>query len=137
MKMTQQNEPITLRKGDLLPLFEVATVEGTRVRYADLWQRKNVVIVTLPTRLTETATNYARELSRRSADFDVHCAGCIVTTDAIAGLPCTSVVIADRWGEVHYASTAADVTGLPTPEEVLDTLDYIQRKCPECEGEYR
>jgi hypothetical protein len=124
-------DPVTV--GGALPFFEVTTVADERVRYADLWQRRNVALVCLPRHLTSEHAEYAKELARRSAEFDGYAAVCVVTRDAVAGLPQPSVVIADRWGEVQYLASS----DLPPVQDLLDTLDYVQRRCPECEGEWR
>jgi hypothetical protein len=137
MTMDPQLEPGVLQKGDLLPFFEVTTVDDGRVRYADLWQRKNVVVVSLPRSATAHGSEYANEIARRSAEFDSFCAVCIVTRDAIRGVPLPGVVIADRWGEIQFLASSAAVADFPDPQELLDTLDYVQQRCPECEGESR
>jgi len=62
----------------------------------------------------------------------------LVTRDVIAGLPAPSVVIGDRWGEVHHVATAdSSLAALPAPAELLEWLHYVQMRCPECEGEWR
>jgi hypothetical protein len=45
------------------------------------------------------------------------------------------MLIADRWGEIVFAAMAAQARDLPARQDVLDWLDDIERKCPECEGE--
>ena len=135
--MEPPREPGGLEKGDVLPFFEVTTVDDGRVRYAELWQRKNVVVVSLPPSATAHDSEYANEIVRRSAEFDSFCAVCIVTRDAIRGVPLPGVVIADRWGEIQFLASSAAVSDLPDPQELLDTLDYVRQRCPECEGESR
>ena len=118
--------------GGALPFFDVTTVTGERIKYADLWQRRNVLLVCLPADETTAHTSYANALARHSAELDAYSAVPVVTRDAVAGLPQPSAVIADRWGEVQYLAS-----GLPPVQSLLDTLDYVQRRCPECEGEWR
>lgn len=118
--------------GDSLPFFEVDTVDGGRVRYAELWQRKNVVLVCLPP--SDANADYANALARRSAEFDEYCAVCIVTRDRVPGISPPAVIVADRWGEIQLLASSED---LPAPQALLETLDYVQRRCPECEGESR
>jgi len=48
----------------------------------------------------------------------------------------SALVVADWWGEVHVA-TAIRTAGLPPPDELLEWLDYIETRCPECEAESR
>jgi hypothetical protein len=45
--------------------------------------------------------------------------------------------VADRWGEIAYVAAAPHVTELPTASELIEWLDYVERRCPECEGEAR
>jgi hypothetical protein len=119
--------------GGALPFFDVTTVTGARVRYAELWQRRNIALVCLPSDTTVADAAYADELSRKSAEFDAYAAVCVVTRDRVPGLRQPSAVIADRWGEVQYVASS----DLPPVQALLDTLDYVQRRCPECEGEWR
>jgi hypothetical protein len=35
-------------QGDLIPHINVTTVDGGRFAYSDIWQRKNLVLVSLP-----------------------------------------------------------------------------------------
>ena len=126
-----------MEKGDALPFFDATTLAGERVRYEDLWQRSNVVLVCLPQVAAEDDEEYANELAKRAAEFQTYTAACIVTRDPIAGVPAPGLAIADRWGEVQYLATSATTSGLPDVTEIFDTLDYVYRRCPECEGEWR
>jgi hypothetical protein len=135
--MDAQSEPTAVGKGDALPFFDVATIDGGRARYADFWQRRNLLLVCLPVAATAADVEYARQLSGHSAAFDEYAAACVVTRDPVARIPSPGVVIADRWGEVQYLTSPATIRDLPDVRELLDTLDYVQRRCPECEGEWR
>lgn len=119
--------------GSALPFFDVTTITGERVKYVELWQRRNVALVCLARDPAPADIEYANDLARHSAEFDVYAAACVVTRDAVAGLPQPGVLIADRWGEVQYLASP----DLPPVQDLLDTLDYVQRRCPECEGEWR
>jgi hypothetical protein len=44
------------------------------------------------------------------------------------------VLFADRWGEVVHVEATAE---LPAATALLEWLDYVERRCPECEGEAR
>jgi len=125
-----------IQKGDALPFFDTTSVEGERVRYADLWQRRNVLLVCLPPG-PAADEEYVRELSRRAPEFEQYTATCIVTHDRIPGIPSPGVAIADRWGEVQYLASSATIGELPEIGGLVDTLYYIHRRCPECEGEAR
>ena len=126
-----------MQKGDTLPFFSAITLAGERVRYEELWQRKNVVLVCLPPQPSEGDDEYVAELAERAAEVESHAAACIVTRDAVAGIAAPGLAIADRWGEVQYLASSATTRGLPDVTDILDTLDYVSRRCPECEGEWR
>ena len=121
-----------LTAGDALPFFDVVTVDGTRVAYEQFWQQRNVVLVSLSSEATVYERQLVTALIGRRAEFDALEAVCVVMRDAVAGVPQPGVVIADRWGEVQSVAS-----GLPEPQDLLDTLEYLQQKCPECEGESR
>ena len=135
--MASGAEPRTLQQGDTLPLFEVQTLDRKRVRYAELWQRKSVVLVCLPRAATPREAEYASALLRRAGEFEAYGTCCVVTHDAVAGVPCPAVLVADRWGEIQSIASAASAAALPDLQDLLDTVDYVQRRCPECEGEWR
>ncbi len=130
----ERDTPHPISVGSALPFFELNTLDGQQVRYADLWQRKNVVLVCLPSSLTTADVEYANELSRQAAAFASYSAVCVLTRDEVRGLRAPAAAVADRWGEVQYLASSA---ALPASEVLLDALDYIQRRCPECEGEWR
>jgi peroxiredoxin len=51
---------------------------------------------------------------------------------AIDGKPDMAVYIIDRYGEIYAAFHAGKGDVLPSPEEILDWIRYIQSQCPEC-----
>jgi hypothetical protein len=59
----------------------------------------------------------------------------IVTRDAVEGLPCPGVVVADQWGEIAHVVRSLQVEDLPAPDELIEWVRYLQYRCPECEGE--
>jgi hypothetical protein len=126
-----------LDKGDHIPHFTVTTLDGLPVTYADIWQRRNLVLVCWPPRQADDrSTRYVAALqalvtARRGLDAVV-----VATSSEIPGAPCPGMVIADRWGEVQYVA-ASRIDDLPDPADVADWLDYIRIQCPECEGEAR
>lgn len=135
--MQPQTSAPSLVKGDALPFFDVTTVTGEKVRYADLWQHKNVLLVRLPAVNDADDERYAAEMSRHAQEFETYAAATIVTRDEIKQVPCPGVVIADRWGEIQYLASPGSARDLPDVREIIDTLDFVQRRCPECEGEWR
>lgn len=130
MRETEQRE--MLQRGELVPHFEVRDLAGNVCRYAAIWQRRNLVLVALPAAGPDT---YACELAARGAEVDQRDGTCVITRDAVPGVPAPAVVIADRWGEIAHVAAARDVDELPPAAEVLEWLDYVVRRCPECEGE--
>jgi hypothetical protein len=42
--------------------------------------------------------------------------------------------VARRAVQIMYVTEASQVGELPTSSDLLDWLDYVERRCPECEG---
>ena len=122
-----------LHRGDLLPHFEVTDLYGKRVDYSSIWQRKNLVLVMLSD-TDPLSRSYAEQLMARGRDSE-NGTEWVVTCDRIAGMPNPGAVIADRWGELMHVAHAPDVAHLPAPDELVEWADYVQHRCPECEGE--
>jgi hypothetical protein len=131
--MDPSSDAATLQRGDEVPHFEVTTLGDEVFRYTPIWQRRNLVLVTLEE--TGGESGYAEGLFAREADFRALEGVCVVTRDRVTGLPSPGVLVADRWGEIVYVTAASDSGGLPPPSELLEWLDYVARRCPECEGE--
>ena len=125
-----------LRRGNLVPHFEVETVAGALVAYSTIWQRRNLVLVALPTE-SGSRGRYITELMTRQPEFFAKGAECVVTREPIPGIPAPAVVVADRWGEIAHIVTRPQVDDLTSVDELLDWLDYLEKRCPECEGEAR
>jgi hypothetical protein len=122
-----------LTRGDQVPHFAVAATDGARVAYGDIWQRKNLLLVSLG---AEEPDRYAADVSSlgpRLAEYDT---ASVVTRDAIPGVPAPGVLIADRWGEVQAVIERRPSEG-PSADDLIEWLSYVQRRCPECEGEWR
>jgi hypothetical protein len=58
-----------------------------------------------------------------------------MTRDDVPGLRAPGALVADRWGEIVYVAPIAEAAGSPTVAELLEWLEYVQHRCPECEGE--
>ena len=125
-----------LQTHHLVPHFDVSDLAGERVHYSSLWQRKNLVLVTLPD-AEAPAREYVDRLMALVRGLNDEDTKWIVTEDRIAGVPCPSVVVADRWGEVAHVAHPSRVEDLPVPEELVDWVRYLEYRCPECEGEAR
>ena len=126
---------LVLHSGDAVPHFDVTTVDGPVIRYAAIWQRRNLVLVTLDS--SEADNRYAAAVANNADEFARRAAECVITYDDIAGLRAPGVLVADRWGEVVYAVTGSAVSELPSPRELIEWLEYVEHRCPECEGEAR
>lgn len=123
---------MALQRGGALPHFEVTTTGGARVRYADIWQRQPLVLVSTPA--DDAGTKYVSRVAAREPDVSARDARLVTTHDAIAGLPQPAALVADEWGEIAFISHGGD---LPDPEELVDWLDHVRHQCPECPAAIR
>jgi hypothetical protein len=127
-------EPM-LERGDLVPHFEVKTIGGELFSYSTVWQRRNFVLLAIPMAESGAPGTYVSQLVGLRSEFTANHAECVVTRDRVPGIQSPAVVVADRWGEIVHVATASQVDELTSPEELLDWVDYVNRRCPECEGE--
>lgn len=123
-----------LKPPEIVPHFDLTTLRGERVRYASIWQRKNLVLVTVPDS-DSPSRDYAEALMARVRVLDQDDTEWIVTRDRVAGIPSPGVVVADRWGEIVHAAYPSRAADLPMPDELFEWVQYLQHRCPECEGE--
>jgi hypothetical protein len=130
-KVTRE-EPDMLKPGDLVPHFVVRNLDGDTVAYAAVWQHRNLILAAVPAGAAFEA--YVSLLADRASSFGLD-TECVITHDIVGGLPYPGVVVADRWGEIVHLASAADEARLPDVGELQDWVDYVQRRCPECEGE--
>jgi hypothetical protein len=124
-----------LQRGDLVPHFTVGTLQGLTVRYSTIWQRRNLVLITLPTSDSESSRAYLSRLASEMPALTGHETEYVITRDIVAGIACPGVVVADRWGEIVHVVAGSDVADLPPPAELFEWVTYLQRQCPECQGE--
>jgi hypothetical protein len=127
---------LMVRRGGQVPLFEVRTLDGDLFRYSTVWQHRNLVLIALPGD-APAGTGVAFEQVARSPAFQHRHSVCVITRDRVPGLEPPAALVADRWGEIVYLTAVSDVNRLPAPSDLLDWLDYVERRCPECEGEAR
>ena len=137
---TVQERRAVLRRRDGMPHFEVTTIEGQRVRYADLWQHCNLVFVSVDSR----DDPYGRSLAAHAVDFAASETALVVSTEPITGVPTPGVVVADQWGEIACVFDALHPdearsrfdrrgsTPLPSERELLDWINFVRMRCPEC-----
>jgi hypothetical protein len=123
-----------LERGDSVPHFEVKMIGGELFSYASIWQRKNLLLITLPGPDSESAAGYLADLTARLQELGDDVAG-VVTRDSVPHVPPFGVLVADRWGEVVFAVERSDVSDLPPPRELVEWLNFVRNQCPECEGE--
>ena len=122
---------------DLIPTFTAMNaVDGALVHYQSVWQRKNLVLVTVPSD-DPTAPSYMESIIASKPSLASHDTALIVTTNQIAAVPSPGVLVADRWGEIYYIKGASRAADLPGPDELVEWVRYIQNECPECQGETR
>jgi hypothetical protein len=126
-----------LQRGDLIPHFEVRTIGGEQFSYSTIWQRTNLLLLTIPVGASDSPGNYVSQLVARRPEFTAKNVECVMTADGVSGVQSPAVVVVDKWGEIVHVETALQVDDLASPDELLDWFDYVERRCPECEGEAR
>jgi hypothetical protein len=128
-----------LQRGDLVPHFAVTRLDGTAVRYSDLWQHRNLVLVLVPRDAAkQSAFGSHRDPHARFAAAVRDLGGeLVVTSDEVPGAPVPGVIVADRWGEIYAVAAESSAGGLLEPAAILEWLEHIQLECPECQGEAR
>jgi hypothetical protein len=132
----ERNATAMLQPGDLLPHFDVTDLGGKRIEYSSIWQRRNLVLVTMSEADSSSGT-YAERLIARAREFNEDHTEWVVTRDRIAGLPNPGAIVADRWGEVMHVVHPSDVASLPAPDDLVEWVNFVQHRCPECEGEVK
>lgn len=122
-----------LKRGDQVPHFEVRTVQGGVFRYSTIWQHRNLLLVLLPKSSSEAG--YFSDLRAYESEFRRLSTECVITRDELPGLRAPAVVLADRWGEIIHVTAASESARSPAVDDLLAWLQYIENRCPECEGE--
>jgi len=126
-----------LQTGSLVPHFTVTTFSGQSFNYSDIWQRKNLVLVVLPHADSAATTKFVDQLTAQMSELTGDDSACVITRDSVSGVQSPSIVVADRWGEIHHVADGHAVADLPGPDDIIEWLRYVQHQCPECEGESR
>lgn len=126
-----------LQTGDLVPHFTVTTFSGENFDYSDIWQRKNLVLVSLPQTDSAPFTRFVNQLTDQISELTGDDSAWVITRDRVSGVPSPGIVVADRWGQIHQLAGGKTVDDLPRPDDVIEWLRYVQHQCPECEGEAR
>ena len=125
MLRSDRHRDRVLNRGDLVPHFEVTTTGGACVRYADHWQRRNLLLIALP---ASGAEDYIRSLERQMPELTAHDTVCVITRDSIRGIDALGVVVADKWGEIHHVAHAKSAADLPGPEELIEWLRWVNTR---------
>lgn len=124
-----------LQRGDLVPHFAVSTIDGAAVDYLTIWQRRSLVLIALPASASVDVKRYASAVSQQVPVLAQHDATCVITRDPVPGLSAPGVLVADRWGEIVHIVSGVEARDLPGAPDLIDWVEYVQRRCPECEGE--
>jgi hypothetical protein len=124
-------------QGDSVPHFDVRNLDNEPVSYSTMWQRRNLVLVTLADVACDSCTRYISELTALIPALGAQNAECVITRDSVPGMSSSGALVADRWGEIVYIAETPDIADLPSPKELLDWVSYVQTRCPECEGEVK
>ena len=122
---------MVLERGARVPHFSVRATDGTPVVYIDIWQRRNLLLITLPDspEFREALTALTSALAGRARDLALYETSVIVTHDAIEGLPSPGVLVADRWGEIYFVYTPRSAADMPAVDDLVDGLKVIAYKC--------
>jgi hypothetical protein len=125
-----------LRTGDQLPHFSVTALDGRRVDYAKIWQQQILVLVCVPAVESATSAVVSEFAAGMQAAIQPD-AACVITRDRVDGVPSPGAVVADRWGEVAHVASSAHPGELPDAQDLIDWVEHVRNRCPECEGEAR
>jgi hypothetical protein len=128
--MTTRSEP---RLG-YVPHFDVTAVDGRRIRYDEIWQRRNLVLIIVSRQERQAGLRYASQLEARREQFDRADTAVVVTVDTVPKLSAPTALVADRWGEILYLETASgDRPGrFPDIDEMVSWVHFAEIQCPEC-----
>jgi hypothetical protein len=126
---------MTLQARDVMPMFNVTnSLDDTTFAYEDVWQRQNLVLVSIP-RADLTGARYVEHLLARRTDLESDDVRLVVTADTVPGVPAPGVIVADRWGEVWFVQGAEQADRLSTADDLVEWVRFVQVQCPECQGE--
>jgi hypothetical protein len=129
--MERTTSPGILTRGDQVPHFEVRSVDDSVFVYRTIWQHKNLLLILLPDSCSDEV--YASELRAHESEWQRLATQCVITREPVAGLRAPAVLIADRWGEIVCLEPARAVA----IDDLLGWLEFVEQRCPECEGEAR
>jgi peroxiredoxin len=148
-----------LRRGRVVPTFTLPDTAGAPVRRTTYRDKKNLVLVFLPSAEDDGARAYLRALAQgyealRAETGEVlailrgdraalaearrelalpypllHDADGAATARFLPPMARAGVFVTDRYGELYFAAPAADTTSLPPIAELQAWLEAIDRQC--------
>lgn len=124
-----------LTRGDHVPHISLQGIDGKAFAYADIWQRRNLLLVTLTGDDRDHEAAYIAALAAHDEALQQHETTAVITRDRVDSLPPPAVLIADRWGEIVMTDSARDVASLPKADDLVEWARFVAHACPECEGE--
>ena len=125
-----------MHPGELIAHFDGLTVDGRQLHYSQLWQHRNLVLFVLPPSLHDSARLYLRAVAARLSKLQPDDTTLVLSDRALERLPLGTLVIADRWGEIaHLQELVSNIAAWPSVDEVLEWVEFIRMKCPECPPE--
>jgi hypothetical protein len=118
--------------GERFPHVSLQRTDSTPFTYADIWQRRHLLLVTLAPEgrdVPEDEARFMKRLETYDEELRRYEVTTVVTRDTVAGLSAPSILIADRWGEVVAVESAERIASLPDLEHVLEWLRMVARAC--------
>lgn len=144
-----------LRKGDKVPSVSLKTCSVAGVTALDA-SRGPRVFVAMHAVGCETCIGYVKqvlhmrdELASWGGHVAVVCSECsgesaaelaglgvplLDDRDALLAHGRLTVIVADEWDEIYFASESDEVHGIISADEVLEWVKFVAIQCPECEG---
>jgi hypothetical protein len=130
----ERNPP--LEPSTTIPDFVVTTLEGERCEYADLWQRRQIVLALCEAEPDARWRELAQALEQARDRFVALETELVLTRDRVGAFAPPAVIVADRWGEVTHATRPLPAHAAPPDVgAVLSWVEATLHRCPECEGE--
>jgi peroxiredoxin len=150
------------QKGTVLRDLEITTADGTRRLLSSLRSTSNLVMIlaagqdlsaflaallarksaladnngrvlviaTKPVRLAETV-KWQNDFCLLAIDENCELHRALGATDNVQN-PIPTIYVTDRFGEVFAAFQTVEIASLPSADEIIRWLEFIERQCEEC-----
>jgi hypothetical protein len=119
--------------GDLISPFDGEAIDGHRLPYEEVWQRRNVVLFVLSPSARAEASAYLSDVDARLSQLRPNDTSLVISHQTIAGMPRDGLVITDRWGEiVHVRELTSRPQEWPSVDDIVEWVEFVRMKCPEC-----